>query len=149
MGSGLFYDRISPMALHMTLRRARKCSPSISKLAVATRVYVQGLHRFGPGKADLLHWIEQTGSLAEAARKMEMSYMRAWRLVRELQASLRTPAVVLARGRGESGGAQLTVTGRELLAHYRELKKEVQACAKEHGAWMEDYFLPVESAGKE
>jgi len=36
----------------------------------------------GPGKVDLLELIGRTGSIAEAAKRMEMSYMRAWKLVK-------------------------------------------------------------------
>ena len=36
---------------------------------------------FGPGKAVLLKLVEETGSISEAAKRMEMSYMRAWSLI--------------------------------------------------------------------
>ena len=35
----------------------------------------------GPGKADLLTHVAETGSLSESARRMKMSYMKAWLLV--------------------------------------------------------------------
>ncbi len=35
----------------------------------------------GPGKAELLEGIRDTGSFAAAGRRVEMSYMRAWSLV--------------------------------------------------------------------
>ena len=35
----------------------------------------------GPGKADLLERIRETGSIAAAGRSMGMSYKRAWMLV--------------------------------------------------------------------
>ena len=36
----------------------------------------------GPGKADLLDALAETGSLRKAAAALRMSYMRAWQLVR-------------------------------------------------------------------
>jgi molybdate transport system regulatory protein len=40
----------------------------------------------GPGKADLLERIRETGSIAAAGRTMSMSYKRAWMLVEEMNA---------------------------------------------------------------
>ena len=41
---------------------------------------------FGPGKADLLEGIRETGSISAAGRRMRMSYKRAWQLVDEIDA---------------------------------------------------------------
>jgi molybdate transport system regulatory protein len=40
--------------------------------------------RIGPGKAALLESIRSTGSIAAAARAMEMDYKRAWLLIDSL-----------------------------------------------------------------
>ena len=53
---------------------------------------------FGPGKAELLARIEETGSIAAAGRAMGMSYKRAWALVEEMNAAFRAPLVSSARG---------------------------------------------------
>ena len=45
----------------------------------------------GPGKADLLEAIARAGTLAEAAKLLDMSYMRAWKLVRTMNAAFREP----------------------------------------------------------
>ena len=42
----------------------------------------------GPGKADLLEGIRETGSIAAAGRRMGMSYKRAWTLVEGMNASV-------------------------------------------------------------
>ena len=78
---------------------------------------------FGPGKADLLERIFRTGSLGEAAARMDMSYMRAWSLVREMNNCFKQPVVALARGGREHGGAQLTETGRRALELYRRMEE--------------------------
>lgn len=75
----------------------------------------------GPGKADLLEAIEATGSISAAARQMGMSYRRAWLLVHTMNECFRSPLVAAEKGGPEGGGARLTSTGREVLAHYREL----------------------------
>ncbi len=53
---------------------------------------------FGPGKADLLAHIRDTGSISAAGRRMDMSYKRAWSLVDEMNAAFATPLVTASRG---------------------------------------------------
>jgi len=76
---------------------------------------------FGPGKADLLERIAETGSIAQAAKRLEMSYMRAWSLVETMNASFREPLVEKVRGGQQRGGARLTAAGKRVLELYRQL----------------------------
>ncbi len=76
----------------------------------------------GPGKVALLEQVQKTGSLAEAAAQMGMSYMRAWTLVKTMQQCFKKPLLRLARGGARHGGAELTETGRQVLALYREME---------------------------
>jgi molybdate transport system regulatory protein len=78
---------------------------------------------FGPGKAELLATVARTGSIGEAAKQMKMSYMRAWSLVQTMNSSFKQPLIKAARGGNEHGGAELTVTGRRVLALYRKMEK--------------------------
>ena len=79
----------------------------------------------GPGKADLLEAIDQTGSLAAAAARFAMSYKRAWTLVRELNAAFAEPLVATEKGgRGGGGGAALTALGRYVLDRYRRMEHD-------------------------
>jgi molybdate transport system regulatory protein len=77
----------------------------------------------GPGKADLLERIRDTGSIAAAGRSMAMSYKRAWMLVEEMNAAFRDPLVDSTRGGAKGGGARLTEAGAEVLANYRKLEE--------------------------
>jgi molybdate transport system regulatory protein len=77
----------------------------------------------GPGKADLLEGIRETGSIAAAGRTMSMSYKRAWSLVEEMNAAFREPLVASQRGGPGGGGARLTEAGETVLGHYRELEE--------------------------
>lgn len=76
----------------------------------------------GPGKADLLELIGETGSIAAAGRRMKMSYKRAWSLVDDMNAAFREPLVEPSRGGQGGGGARLTPVGEAVLAHYRRLE---------------------------
>lgn len=77
---------------------------------------------FGPGKAELLEAVEKTGSITKAAHKLDMSYMRAWTLIRTMNRCFKEPLVDAIRGGTQGGGgAQLTALGRQILELYREM----------------------------
>lgn len=94
------------------------------------RVSAGDRHLFGPGKADLLRLIAATGSIAEAAQQMDMSYQRAWTLVRELNTDFHTPLVAKIRGGGTGGGAALTPEGEAVLAAYDRMVAAALAAAE-------------------
>lgn len=84
----------------------------------------------GPGKILLLEAIAETGSITAAAKRLEMSYRRAWLLLDELNRSLRRPAVESAKGGAQGGGSGLTTVGRELVETYRRIEDTAAAaCA--------------------
>ena len=87
----------------------------------------------GPGRIDLLELIEETGSLRAAAKQMEISYMRAWQLVKYTNRCFREPVVEIVRGGSKGGGARLTKQGCEVLALYR--KMEGQCISATKGSW--------------
>jgi molybdate transport system regulatory protein len=75
----------------------------------------------GPGKADLLEGILETGSISAAGRRMRMSYKRAWLLVDELNGLFDAPLVAANKGGPGGGGASLTKRGADVLARYRRM----------------------------
>ena len=77
---------------------------------------------FGPGKADLLELIAETGSIGKAASRMKMSYMRAWSLVQTMNRCFKQPLVLAEHGGAGGGGATLTDTGRRVLELYRRME---------------------------
>ncbi|MBL8629635.1 MAG: LysR family transcriptional regulator [Rhodospirillaceae bacterium] len=77
----------------------------------------------GPGKAELLDRIAETGSISAAAKAMDMSYRRAWLLLDELNSSFTQPVVEKTKGgKGGGGGARLTAWGLDMLKLYREIE---------------------------
>lgn len=94
----------------------------INKLRLRLRLTTSEGIVIGPGRADLLAFIEQTGSIAAAGRQMKMSYKRAWTLVEAMNNSFTSPLVETSKGGSERGGARLTALGATLLAAYRELE---------------------------
>jgi molybdate transport system regulatory protein len=88
------------------------------------RVLAHGGPAMGPGKARLLALIEETGSISAAARKMGMSYRRAWQLVDAVNASFREPVVLTAVGGRRGGGARVTAFGRTIVQLYARMESE-------------------------
>lgn len=76
----------------------------------------------GPGKADLLEAIAATGSISESARRLGMSYRRAWLLVDTMNRCFREPVVASAAGGARGGGARITPFGRGVLSRYRAMR---------------------------
>ncbi len=90
--------------------------------SLSLRITLSDGTRIGPGKADLLNHIAETGSIAAAGRAMGMSYKRAWALVETLNTAFKTPLVHSSRGGAKGGGAELTELGRQILAVYRRIE---------------------------
>lgn len=94
------------------------------------RIYLGEEIALGPGKVELLRHISETGSISESARRMEMSYNRAWLLVRTMNRCFKEPLVSATRGGDQHGGAQLTAAGTKVLALYRRLESEIAAASR-------------------
>ena len=100
------------------------------RLGLHLRVVLGTAVALGPGKADLLEGIAETGSIAASGRRMGMSYKRAWMLVESMNAMFEKPLVDAAKGGAGGGGAALTPLGRRMLDTYRRL----EAAASRAGA---------------
>ncbi len=78
----------------------------------------------GPGKADLLEAIAAAGSISGGARKMGMSYRRAWLLVETMNRAFGQPLVRAKTGGNAGGGAEVTAIGLAAVEAYRRLQRE-------------------------
>jgi molybdate transport system regulatory protein len=105
------------------------------ELSPRFRVRRGGQIALGPGKVELLLNIGETGSIAEAARRMGMSYMRAWTLIKVMNRAFNQPLVTALRGGKEGGGAELTPAGTKAARLYR--KMESAALRGAGPAWRE------------
>jgi molybdate transport system regulatory protein len=85
----------------------------------------------GPGKITLLEGIRTYGSVSEAARRMGISYRRAWLLLDSLNKSFNMPATVNSVGGRGGGGAEITPFGVLLIERYRELEQKLNDVAGE------------------
>lgn len=85
----------------------------------------------GPGKAELLEGIRETGSISAAGRRMKMSYKRAWQLIEEMNACFRVALVEASRGGRGGGGACLTPIGTEVLERFRRMEAVSREVARD------------------
>ncbi|MFN4104024.1 MAG: winged helix-turn-helix domain-containing protein [Tepidimonas sp.] len=109
-----------------------KPSLHVSPLEARTRFRIQVKHAvaIGPGKADVLQGIAETGSIAEAGRRLGMSYQRVWSLVQAMNRDFVEPLVAKQRGGSHGGGAALTPLGQRVMALYREVEARAQAAVE-------------------
>src|SRR4051812_38171927 len=84
----------------------------------------------GPGRVDLLELIRKTGSVRAAAETMDVSYMRAWQMVKYTNRCFETPLVEVVRGGKTGGGATLTKSGQKVIALYRRMESQCQQAIK-------------------
>jgi molybdate transport system regulatory protein len=91
------------------------------------RVHLARTNAIGPGKADLLQAVDETGSIAEAARQLDMSYRRAWSLVRSLNGAFTDQLIETRKGGSARGSAALTKTGQKVLQLYRGMESAAAA----------------------
>ena len=74
----------------------------------------------------LLQLVADTGSLAQAAAVMGLSYRRAWGKVKELEANLGFPLVRSEVGGAGGGHTELSGKGRNLLDAYRRFGQRME-----------------------
>lgn len=91
--------------------------------ALRIRIPLGEAFAMGPGKADLLRAIQETGSISAAARELGLSYRKARGMIEEMNACFRQPVVETAKGGAERGGAVVTGLGLAVLAEYREIQR--------------------------
>jgi molybdenum ABC transporter molybdate-binding protein len=99
--------------------------------SIGSRVWVErgGQAILGQGRLELLDGIDRWHSISAAARKMGMSYRRAWELVQSINAAAGEPLVKAAPGGSQGGGAQLTELGRWAIGVYRAVQQQVHLTA--------------------
>jgi molybdate transport system regulatory protein len=82
-----------------------------------------GTRFWGPGPVELLQRIEETGSINQAAKKMSMSYKKAWEIVNRLNGMSNSPLVITATGGEKGGGSSISDEARQMIALHQSLRE--------------------------
>lgn len=78
-------------------------------------------------RVQLLEAIEATGSIRQAAARLNITYPLAWHRVDEMEKRLGVQLVNRQRGGPQGGTARLTEQGREYVARFNRFASEVDA----------------------
>ena len=94
-------------------------------------VFIDQVKFFGPGRYELLERIGETGSIAQAAKDMGLSYKKGWAMVDALNTLGNGPYVVTHNGGTKGGGTILTDTARNVMQAYKRLNDKLLAVLAE------------------
>ncbi len=81
---------------------------------------------FGGGKTQILEYIDETGSIAEAAKKVGMNYKKAWTHIKILQEFLEDELVITQKGGKGQGGTVLTPKAKEIVETFKTLQNDIK-----------------------
>ncbi|WP_265457231.1 winged helix-turn-helix domain-containing protein [Enterococcus sp. HY326] len=84
---------------------------------------------FGPGVIQLLQEIEQSQSLNVAAKKMQMSYSKAWRIIQYAERELGYSLIDRSVGGNSGGGSTVTEAGKKITQQYLSFEQKMYARA--------------------
>jgi molybdate transport system regulatory protein len=86
---------------------------------------------FGEGRNQLLQAIDDYGSLAQAAKKMNMSYRAAWGRLKASEVRLGFLLAEKDMEQGKKGGLRLTPKGKDLLDKYKNIHQALESLVNE------------------
>ncbi|MGA9639615.1 winged helix-turn-helix domain-containing protein [Flavobacterium sp.] len=73
------------------------------------------------GRVKLLKLIAETGSLNKAAKIMELSYQKAWKLIDASNKAAKQPLIETQVGGNKGGGTVLTPYGQALIDTFEKI----------------------------
>ncbi len=108
---------------------------------IKIRIQVGENFYFGPGKILLLETISLTGSISAAAKKIGMSYRKAWKLIKEINDASSNKIVITNTGGKGIGGTLISKEGLKLISLYKEIENKVLLCTTKEKKYLEKVFL--------
>ncbi|APY12623.1 molybdenum transporter [Seonamhaeicola sp. S2-3] len=92
---------------------------------IKSRIWIENNNNvlLGQGRVQLLKAIETTGSLSKAAKSLNISYKKAWRLLDSVNKSAKKPVTINSIGGKGGGGAELTPYGKSLINAFDDINK--------------------------
>jgi molybdate transport system regulatory protein len=97
----------------------------INTMKVKSRIWIEkdDTPFLGYGRIQLLKEVDKTHSMSEAARSLNMSYKKAWRLLNEINSSAKEPVLDKQIGGKHGGGTHITPYGKGLIERFEKLNE--------------------------
>ena len=95
---------------------------------VRTKVWIEhdGEVMLSDWRVALLEAVEATGSLAEAARRMDVPYRTAWYKLKALEERWGMPLLITETGGADGGHSRLSPQARELIRRFHRIADGLQ-----------------------
>jgi len=100
----------------------------MNKLSIKSRLWITGKEGtfLGEGRVSLLLAIDKLGSIKKAAKSMNMSYLKAWKLVNSMNETSSQPLVKKFSGGKDGGGTSLTEHAYKAIQLFKDLSSQHQ-----------------------
>ena len=85
-------------------------------------IEAEGAPFLGSGRVRLLKSVDQLGSLSKAALQLNISYKKAWELIKSVNDAALEPITVSETGGSGGGGMKLTPYGIKIIAQFENVK---------------------------
>jgi len=89
-----------------------------------------GIPFMGPGPLRLLEKIREHKSINQAARSMNLSYVKALNMLNRMERSLNRRILIRTRGGNERGGTRLTPYAEKYIERYIRLEEKISSFAR-------------------
>ena len=86
---------------------------------------------FGPGVRDLLLNIDKERSVKAACESMQISYSKAWKIIRNVEKAMGESAVIRSHGGTDGGSACLSDSCKDLLQRYLRSEERSKQAIRE------------------
>lgn len=103
----------------------------------------QGEPFMGRGPVRLLQGIERLGSINQAAKEMNMSYVKAWKIIKRMETSLDGKILITKIGGKDHGGADLTPLAKRFIHLFTAYEAEAISFARERFAPMREQLEAI------
>ena len=105
---------------------------ALGKARVSVKLVLIGSERyFGPGICELLEKIDDSGSIQAAAKQMNMSYTKAWKILNRAEKEMNRRLITRMNGGKNGGSSTLTDAGERAVKDFREMEGQLSAFAGE------------------
>lgn len=101
----------------------------IGVMQIKSRIWIEkdGVPFLGFGRIKLLKKVDEKKSINAAAKEMNMSYSKAWKLINDINQYTEKPVIIKNIGGKNGGGTVLTDYGKKLINSFENIN---QNCMK-------------------